>query len=801
MHPRKIRRPGGHSKQGRATYLGSAAIALVSSLPLLASAQSEEAGAARSGALEEIIVTAQFRAENVQDTPIAITALNAEMLERRGYQTVTDIAASAPNVTLKESYGIYSGTTAYIRGIGQFDANIALEPGVAIYLDDVYHPTVAGSNYSLLDLDRVEILRGPQGTLAGANSIGGAVKMYSKKPGEGEGGYIEAGYGSNDSYLVKGAVDMTLVEDSLFLRVSGGHLSVGGYVDMVDFVCAHPGQSGNLMRIAQKVSTCKYDEAGGSTTTAARAALRWLPTENLEINFSVDTNSMDQDAPPMVLSAITAISPLYNAEQVALHGIPFDQRFLPPKDSYITYATYNDLDRVGQAFSPNGYADTNGATLSIDYRLSDSLNLTSITSYRTSEVYGANDTDGSPLNGATESYYWDVETFTQELRLSGAIGALDWTIGGYYFDSDQKLEGLVNAQFIRAPLPIPGYPYGVDVLFFVTDDDAKREKKSAFANATYHVTDDFNVTLGLRYSDTKFDYLQTRHDPRGQDPFNPGVIKPQAALPVLGQAPIQSAERVDYRVALDYQITDGLMVYGQVATGFKDGGVNPTATSIATQTTFNEEELQSYELGIKSDLGSSVRLNAAVFYSDYTDLQLRVSMVDGTSPTTNVGEATIQGLEVEMEWAPTDALLLTASGSYIDFEFGDLGPAAGFPGGPCQECVSIYTPEYSGFLAAQYTFDLGARGTLTPQINGEYQSKVYTDATNREDGAIEGRWISNARLSWESASGDWKATFAINNLFDKYYFHQIRNALNNQGVASAAVGRPREAMFTLRKSF
>jgi iron complex outermembrane receptor protein len=705
-------------------------------------------------------------------------------------------------VTLKESYGIYSGTTAYIRGIGQFDANIALEPGVAIYLDDVYHPTVAGSNYGLLDLDRVEILRGPQGTLAGANSIGGAVKMYTKKPGDGEGGYVEAGFGSNDSYLVKGALDMTLIDGSLFLRVAGGHRSLGGYVDMIDFVCQNPSQAGNLPRISTKYSTCKFGEAGGVDTTSARAALRWLPSDDLEINLNLDSNSMKQGPAAMVLHAISTVSPLYNAEQMALHGVAYDTRFLPPKGSYITYATYNDLDRAGSAFSPNGYANNDGISLSVDYKFSDSLSLTSISSYRTSDVYGASDTDASPMNGANEGYYWDIETVTQELRLSGAVGDLDWTFGGYYLKSDQKLDALVNAQMVRAPIPLPGYPYGVDILFFGLDDKAEREKQSLFLNATYHFTDAFNATVGVRYSDTRFDYSQRRHDPMGQDPFNPGTPKPQAALPVLGVAPTQGIERFDYRVALDYQITDSVMVYGQFATGFKDGGVNPTANSIETQTTFDEEELKSYELGIKSDfLNHTLRLNAAVFVSDYSELQLRMALPDGTAPTTNVGEATIEGLEIETEWAPIDNLLLTASGSYINFEFDDLGAAAGYPGGPCLECVNIYTPEYSGFLAAQYTFDLGGAGSITPQLNGEYQSKVYTDVVNREDGAIESRWVANARVSWDSADGDWKATLAVTNLFDKYYYNQMRNALNNQGQAIGAVGRPREVMFTVRRVF
>lgn len=773
---------------------------------LLSTMNAQVAVAAEAGTLEEIVVTAQFRAQNVQETPIAITAMDAEMLERRGIESVTDMAASAPNVMLKESYGIYSGTTAYIRGIGQFDSQIAIEPGVSIYLDDVYHATMVGSNYSLLDLERVEILRGPQGTLAGANSIGGAVKMYNKKPtGQGD-GYAEVGYGENDSYLVKGAFDTALIDDQLFLRISGGHRTLGGYVDMVDFVCENPNLSGNLPRMVTQADHCKIGEAGGSSTTTGRAALRWLPTDNLEVNLSVDSINTKQDAPPMVLFALSTISSFYNQEQIAVHGIPYDARFIPPAGSYKTYATYTDLDRARASFSPNGYSKNSGYGLTLDYQLSDNLSLTSISAYRETQAYGANDGDGSPLNGTAETYYWDIATLTQELRLNGSHGPVDWTVGAYYLTSDQDLDGFVNAQAVRAPPPPPlaaNYPDGADILFFLTDDKAKREKQSLFANATYHIIDGLNLTLGLRYSNNTFNYTQRRVDPQGFNPRIPAPTpKPQFMLPILGKAPEQSTERLDYRIALDYQLFDSMMVYGQVATGFKDGGINPTATSPTTQTPFNEEKLKAYELGIKSNyFDRRLRLNAAVFHSDYTDLQLRISLPTGTSPTLNVGEATIEGLEVETEWAPTKAWLFTASGSYIDFEYGNLGGAQNVGGGPCQTCTNIYTPEYTGFLAAQYGFDFGVKGTVTPQLNGEYQSKVYTDAANREAGAIPSRWVANARLDWQSADKDWKATLAITNLFDEYYFHQVRNSLNNIGMAQGAVGRPRELMLSVRKSF
>src|SRR6185312_1459071 len=228
-----------------------------------------------SDLLQEVVVTAQFRQQRLQDTPIAVTAVNAAMLEARGDTNLVDVSNQAPNVNLRETGGAFGpGMSAYIRGVGQADFDPALEPGVGIYVDDVYYPSLTGANFDLLDLDRVEILRGPQGTLAGRNSEGGAIKLYSVKPQGNDSGELRATYGSRNLMDLRGVADFSLIKDTVFLRVSGVARRQDGYLTRVDYGCAHPDNPYGIPNTARQ-SDCVVGHEGGKSYSAGRVALRW----------------------------------------------------------------------------------------------------------------------------------------------------------------------------------------------------------------------------------------------------------------------------------------------------------------------------------------------------------------------------------------------------------------------------------------------------------------------------------------------------------------------------------------------
>src|SRR6188768_1386352 len=263
------------------------------SLALLMTGSAFAQQADNTDQLEEITVTAQFRSENLQETPLAITAVTGDMLEARSQTSIYEVAAQAPSVFLApQAQANGSGLIAYIRGVGQTDFNFALEPGVGLYVDDVYLPTLTGSLLDLLDLDRVEILRGPQGTLSGRNSIGGAIKLFSKRA-EGHGGNLSLTYGSYDRVDVRASGDFTLIDDKLFVRVAGVSKNRDGYVDRIDYGCINPGSGVPTLRLSQG---CKLGTLGGVSYTAGRMNLRWLASDSVEVNFNADITNDSSEA-------------------------------------------------------------------------------------------------------------------------------------------------------------------------------------------------------------------------------------------------------------------------------------------------------------------------------------------------------------------------------------------------------------------------------------------------------------------------------------------------------------------------
>ena len=257
--------------------------------------------APQDGRTNVIVVTAEFREANLQDTPIAITAVNAEMLEARGQTDIAQIAAQAPNVSLRpQPQNGGSGLIAFIRGVGQVDFNYALDPGVGVYIDDVYIPTLSSSLVELIDLDRVEVLRGPQGTLAGKNSIGGAIRLFSARPRGDNSGTLRLEYGSFDSVQLRGMADFAITEE-LAVRMSGMARSRGGYVDLVDYGLTHPNDT--VPSNQARGAFADYDTQGGQSIVAGRIALRWEATDRLEVNVSGDYTREDSESIPTVLLA------------------------------------------------------------------------------------------------------------------------------------------------------------------------------------------------------------------------------------------------------------------------------------------------------------------------------------------------------------------------------------------------------------------------------------------------------------------------------------------------------------------
>jgi iron complex outermembrane receptor protein len=790
--------------------LGASMMAMALAAP--AAAQSteappveDEAEAAAGGNV--ITVTAQFREQALQDTPLAITAVNSEMLEARSQTNISEITAQAPSVTMKPQGAAFGPALgASIRGVGQYDFNPALEPGVGLYVDDVYYATLTGAIFDLLDLDRVEVLRGPQGTLAGKNSIGGAVKLYSKRPTGDGSGFVSGTYGSRNRIDLRASADFGLTED-LAMRVAGVAKKQEGYVDRLDFGCVNPPGSALNPAVGgvQPTTTsgkCRVARDGEVDYLAGRVQLRYQPSDRIDINVIGDYTHDDRKPAAGVL--LLANNPTNPNIRGNADAVPYDSRFICGQ--YCNYASY---------FSPadtwatppvagfplhetrgEGRTKFNGWGLSgqVDIDLTDNLQLQSITSYREYGLKFTNDDDYSPLaigNGLSELDYWG---FTQELRLNGTLldDAVNWTLGAFYLDQRSTYATFQDIRYAPIPLQFQG------------DDPVNADTKAVFAAVSWEIIENLTFNGGLRYTDEHKDYTFSRRNRDGT--LNPFL---GALDGVTGEF---DGDKIDWRVNLQYRLSDELMTYAQVSTGFKGGGINPRPFNPAQVQPFGPETLTAYEIGFKSDLfGRLLRLNGAAYYSDYKGIQLTLlscPQFGGPGPCAlpqNAGDAEIKGAELEATIDPGNGLLIDAAMSYLDFDYTEINPQAGGPTAPNGVQLGMvppYTPKWKWAVGIQYEIDLGTSGSITPRADANHQSDIFSNAVNGPNNLIEGYTLANARLTWRDEDEDLEVALEVTNLFDKYYLLTSFDLTGaGAGLVAGQPGRPREWAVTVKKTF
>jgi iron complex outermembrane receptor protein len=755
---------------------GMCVAAAVAAVIAMCGATASAAEATGGDEIQEIVITAQFRSQNLQEAPLAVTAVDAALLEARGQTNIEAVAQSAPSVQFSAGGQGGGAQTAVvmIRGIGQTDFQFPNEPGVGVYIDDVYYGILFGTAFDLVDLDRVEILRGPQGTLAGKNSIGGSIKLFSQKPGADPNGYLEATVGSFDRVALRGATNLTLVPDKLYARISGINRHVDGYLDRLDYGCVHgvaiPGGT-----FAQARNGCVIGTDGGQDVTAVRGALRWIPSDLIEDNLSADVTRDRSQA-----SAAKALF-LPNPD------------YLTPPDSYTNYSTYTGYQGTANQYTNAAvsYLDAWGVTNTLDVTPGGIWSLKSISGYRYTEGESAWDGDNSPENISNNYSVFNHEQFTQELRVSVNLPRTELTAGAYYYDARSHVGGRVDV--------------GVAGLDFSSWDPFKQTSKSAFAHAVFHATDKLNLTGGARYTREDKTYTFNRESPIPGVPTDPRV----ASLNGLSRG--FKGDRVDWRVAVDYELVADVRAYAQVATGFKGGGVNPRPYLEMQVVPFKQETSTSYEAGIKSMLfDRRLRLNADYFHNQYKDYQGQVGACPDISPpgfpfcsaTRNIGDAKIDGVELEFDARLLHGLSVDGSASYTDFRFTQAVQGSGITPGLTR---APFVPEWKYSLGAQYAFELGSGGRITPRVDWTYQSDMETNIPNGVTGFLYGhvdsRGLVNLRVPYISPEGDWEAAVAVTNVADKFYYSNKYDRYTQSGNAYGAPGRPREFLFSVKRNF
>jgi iron complex outermembrane receptor protein len=727
---------------------------------------------------EDIIVTAQFRSQRLQDAPLAITAISAAELERRNQTSVVDLAGNAPNITILKGGSGYGLTpTISIRGVGAGDYNFALSPAVGVYLDDVYMPTLFGSASDLVDIDRVEVLRGPQGTLSGKNSVGGAIKIFSKAPDNDFGGSFEGGYGSYNEVRLRGAINIPIVKDTLALRLTGAYSRQDGYLTRIDYGCRFPNSG---IAATTNAANCVLGKEGGSDHKGIRAQLRWTPTPELRIDLSADYTKID-DQP-----AATTLTYARNPQNIPQTDFA---QFIT-SERYVNYAT-NCVAELGYCQPSVAQSDPWGVSARISYDFGHKLSLVAISAYRAYTARFTSDGDGGPLTALQQDNQLKYRTFTQEVRLNGSLGKLDWTVGGF-FSTDRGVQGgRQNVGYVGVPFP----PFAM-LSDFDQNDVITAKSLAGFVHGVYHFNEKLNLTLGYRRTHDERDYT-----------FRRTANTPAAdlAAAIDGTTSRFRGNSDDYRATLDYRWSNQILTYATFSTGFRGGGINPRPFVASQVVQFGPERLKNYEVGIKSDLfDRRVRLNASAFYDRYQDIQETITSGYGGFPISavpvNSGDATLKGVELEMNARPFGTLQLDGSVSYIKFDFTRLSADA-LASGLTKDMVSPFTPTWKASLGAQYAFDLDKLGTLTPRLDVNYQSSLFTQAVNNARNQLNAFTVLNAKLSYVPQDSRWQVSLAITNLTNKYYFLNIDDTYQGTGTTRATPARPRTGFLSVKRSF
>lgn len=721
----------------------------------------QEDGADASG-LQEIVVTARRRAENLQDVPIAITAFSAADLELRSIENTEDLQVLLPNVDIRGN-GTSGGNEGNmtIRGI----------PGVSRYIDGVHLSGGEGSLENVVELERIEVLRGPQGTYFGKNAIGGAIQYVTKKPQKEFGARVKVTLGSFDRTDIVANVDIPL-SDTVLTKVTAASLSRDGYVDSVTI-----------------------DESYGELdNTIVRGMLQWQPTDSFEALFTAASNRVDQNAQANVLFDV-------------IEGVPFGPRTperyndqgIPFTDELYAYGQREEYKNAMDYTGPGVLFDSDSFSGVLTWDINDSLTLKSITASRKFDFESFRDLDATFLVMQNTWYHREIEEMTQEFQLLGSGDRYSWVVGLYYYEQDtfEKFNGWQRWELTGNGAAGPLARNALDQV--VTEDAA------IYAEITYDLTEQLTLTVGGRYSEE--DYNSKTYDPT--DPLGPptqpsssinGTILTVDGVPLIFDV---SSNAFTPRVALQYEFTENVMAYVSYAEGFNGGGVNsrfdPTLPNNGI-IPFGSERLKNIELGLRSDLlQKRLRLNATYFTGVWDDIQIGENLTPGQSTTTNAGEAEIEGLEIDGMWRATDIFSVNFAAGWLDTKYTNVGQAQQI----VLDSTFPFAPELSYSIGLQLDNELSSGGAIVSRLDYGWIDDFEVHIDPRFQGsaaATDAYGLLSGRITYASPGGNWDVAIFGTNLTDQWYrlggFYAVLG-----GVDQGVVARPREFGISLTMQF
>ncbi len=769
----------------------AAALIAATPFPVMSVAQ------AQTLALEEVVVTAQRRETLLQETPIAVTAFSADRIADLGIYNVTDIGSFAPNTNIQKQPSSNSNMSIYIRGVGSGETSLMVDPKTSFYLDGVYMSKTVGTVFDVVDLQSIEVLRGPQGTLFGRNSTGGAVNVTTVKPTGELGGKLEASVGNDGYRRLSGSVDLPQIADFLSIKLSAAKMEYDGWATN-DW----PGGERDL---------------GSEDNQAYRLALRLEPVDNLVIDYSFDRT--DNRGVPTPFQIVKVKDSIFNG----FTDTPFPYTFLGGELYQQMAATVGDPTKRREQYTLDGVSDewleVDGHNLTVAWELEPFMLKYIYANRDTDSGYDSTDLDGGAYT-ARDLFYgggqsiptqgfaagipegW-IKLETHELQLIGDAmnDRLQYTVGLYYYEEDvyqdnpqtfaipiefllanpaaaplraaynalgfcpPQFGGFVCTGTQRLPLPFsdPNQNGFVDFIYGQTT-----KSSAVYGQATYSLTDDLDLTVGLRYTEDKRDGFL----------FNESLGHASIANRLTNRG---KWDDLSYLLTLNYSVNPDMNVYFTHSTGYNGGGFNSRASSVtAWETPYDEEQLDSFELGLKSDwLDRRLRVNAALFYNDYQDMQIAVFEAGSggaSSRITNAGESTYQGLELEVVALLSQNITLDLTYGYLDAEFDEynaLNPVTNRIENIASVTTVTRAPENTSSLGLQYSLPNTGVGAFSARVDVSYtDSMVFHPFQNQFD-ASDSRTITNARLTLDELSvgtdGELRLSAWVKNLTDEEY--------------------------------
>jgi len=709
--------------------------------------------------LDEVTVTARRRTESIQDVPVAVSAFGEEQIKDLQASTVEGLQGAVPNMNIAQGRGSANSVNVFIRGIGQPDALQTFDPGVGMYVDDVYYSRINGALFSLFDIQQLEVLRGPQGTLYGKNSTGGAIKLTTKNPFDNEGGAVEVTAGDygrlEGRFYVSGKLS-----DTVAGSIAGAKITNDGYVK-------------------DAVTGKRYND---DDTEALRMKLAFNPTDNFSAVLSLDTTKQD--------AALTLGRPMAPLLQTSL--APAGVIVLQPGET-------GEWNRRAQTSFQNGegqYLKHSGASLAMDWEINEQFTLKSISSYRKLKTKSYIDIDASEYELGDVLVALDQNQKSQEFQL--------------HYDNGSNLHATFGAYYMKENVPSYQEAYADDLFSFLgakvpflrtIDDDLTTTSTAAFAHVNWEFVPTWTVAAGVRWTKDKKDYDRSTSTFWGA-PFASlnGTVAFDAKASWTAVTP---------SISLQKEFSDNLMGYVSANRGFKSGGFNGRANTVydTEHAKFDPEYVWTYELGLKgSSADHRLRGTATAFYSNYSDFQARVSQDVGTFPVLNAAKLNIKGIELEGSALLGESTTLSAQLGWMDakydsFEDFRLDPSyAGYDPTVNHDHVP-FSPDVTARVALQHVFSLGDNGSLTFGGDVSYRSDTWLSVDNRKVLSQDAYTLLGAYGVWDSSQLTWQVRAGVRNLTDKQYKTEGQEFASVGNIQTAYYGLPRNWYVSLRYNF